>query len=542
MPLGDFDSCRLITTNLYSLVENPFYDTALISRITAYSVFYEAQVLGDNLVDLEIEAIDRILSKIGPGYQPNINSEWVKRQTDEFKLWYEIRKTGAAGRRTGTGITAYGDMLAALGLPFGHKETTEWLFKIKLEAELDASIDMAIVRGAFPLWDRNKEFSFGPSVQIGSIRTNDMVLLGKNEWYEFLVQNYRPQARLMNEYGRRNAGISTIAPTGSVSILTQTTSGVEPLFEPFYNRRRKSNPDEIAEFTDEDGIGWINYRVVHPKFGEWLKIIHNIHDISTLSPKDLQEYYDNSPWKGQSSSEIDIDTRINTQALIQKYITSSISSTVNLPKDVPMETMSKGYMKAYDTGCKGLTFYRDGSRIGIMTTGDDDNVEFKKHEAPKRPKTLEAELHITRSRGNTYAVIVGLMENKPYEVFVFNTLGDKSIKATSGEVTKVKKGHYKFISEKLTIDNISESGNSDLEKACALYTSMLLRHGADIHYVIKTARKIDDNITSFVSAMNRVLAKYDTKEVITECPECGGELIYQEGCLECRSCGYSKCT
>lgn len=537
--LGAGDSCRLLATNLYSLVSHPFKKESFIDDDFAYQIFYQAQVLADVLVSLEIEAIDRILYKLNENWQEqyylnNSVKDFLNTQSEEFKLWWQTRDIAVKGRRTGTGITAYGDMMAALNLPYGSKEITEKVFSIKLKAELDASIDMAILKGAFPLYNTNLEFD-----NFQETGTTE----GMNDWYKFILKEYPEQASRMINFGRRNSGISTVAPTGSVSILTQTTSGIEPLFKPFYTRRKKCNPGEIADYVDQNGVGFREFTVLHPKFIDWclIKNPENTKErLETLNQKDLQVLFESSPWYGSTSEDIDIDTRIQTQALIQKYITSSISSTVNVPVETTKETMSKGYLDAFDLKCKGLTYYRDGSRSGILISDTPKDKVFKSHDAPKRPKELEANLHITKSKGNTYAVVIGLFENKPYEVFVFNTLGEK-LKECSGKIIKIKRGHYRFIGDKITIDNLNESGNSELEKASALYTSMLLRHGADIHYVIKTAKKINDGITSFVSAMCRILSKYDTKIEETICPECGGKLVHEAGCATCKDCGYSRC-
>lgn len=539
--LGAGDSCRLLATNLYSLVNHPFKEESFIDDDFAYQIFYQAQVLADVLVSLEIEAIDRILYKLNEDwleqYYSNIDvKDFLNKQSDEFKLWWQTRDIAVKGRRTGTGITAYGDMMAALNLPYGSKEMTEKVFSIKLKAELDASIDMAILKGAFPFYNKNLEFNNFQETDTDPIE-------GRNDWYQFILKEYPEQASRMINFGRRNSGISTVAPTGSVSILTQTTSGIEPLFKPFYTRRKKCNPGEIADYVDQNGVGFREFTVLHPKFIDWYltKNPENTKEhLETLNQKDLQVLFESSPWYGSTSEDIDIDTRIQTQTLIQKYITSSISSTVNVPAETTKETMSKGYLDAFDLKCKGLTYYREGSRSGILVSDTPKDKVFKSHDAPKRPKELEANLHITVSKGNTYAVVIGLFENKPYEVFVFNTLGEK-LKECSGKIVKIKQGHYRFIGDKVTIDNLNESGNSELEKASALYTSMLLRHGADIHYVIKTAKKINDGITSFVSAMCRILSKYDTKIEESICPECGGKLVHEAGCATCKDCGYSRC-
>lgn len=546
--LGAYDSCRLILTNLTSLVANRFEKDAHINEELAYQIFYETQVLADNLVELEIEAVDRILTKLNPDYHPSRAKEWVDKQTDEFKLWRNIRTIGAAGRRTGTGITAYGDMLAMLLLPFGNIEATEKIFKLKLQAELDATIDLAIIRGAFPLWDPLKEFRINSENTdvLKNISINTLMeyeLSGKNDWFNFILREFPEQARRMFIYGRRNSGISTIAPAGTVSIMTRTTSGIEPLFMPYYTRRKKCVPGEKHDFIDVDGEKYVNFNMVHPLLEEWIAKQKGIEYTGTLnlSLEELKDYYEKSPWYKQKASDLDLTVRVDTQALIQKYITSSISSTVNLPSTISKDALSEAYLYAIEKGCKGMTFYRDGTRGGILVESETKKETSEpKLSYKKRPRELKADLHVTRSKGNYYAVIIGLMDDKPYEVFVMNTYKD-SLFDTSGKVVKVKRGHYKFISDNLTIENISESGNNQLEKAIAVFSSMSLRHGADIHYVIKTAKKLDDGITSFVAVMNRVLAKYDNITTISKCPECGGKLVYEGGCDMCKDCGYSKC-
>ena len=548
--LSGYDSCRLIATNLYSLVENPFTNKAALDTIKAYEVFYEAQVLADNLVDLELEAVDKILTKINPLYLGNGDWHQIDDPSDEFKLWMKIREIGSKGRRTGTGITAYADMLAALNKSYGDIKITEKIFKIKLQAELDASIDMAIIRGPFPLYNRIKEYS--------SIRTSNAQVMDinskvpQNDWYKFIQEELPEQYKRMYIYSRRNAGISTIAPTGTVSIMTQTTSGIEPVFLPVYTRRVTCLSDETPDIV-ENGIGYKEVTTVHPKLKTWYEIagyqifeqhlgegLNQVPKVEELTKKDWDYLYPYSPYYLQSSADLDYNVRVDTQALIQKYITSSISSTVNLPSDVTKEVVEDLYIKAFEKGCKGITVYRDGSRSGILIGDKVEKSTFTYNKAPKRGKELEAHLHITKSKGNIYAVIVGLKEDKPYEVFVFNTL-NIPMKESSGKIIKVKKGHYKFEGDNITIEKLDETGNTDLEKACALYTSMLLRHGANIHYVIKTAKKIDDGITSFVSAMCRVLNKYDEIKETLECPKCGGRLVKDGGCSKCIDCGESMC-
>lgn len=546
--LSPYDSCRLICSNLFSLVENPFESNAKINYETAYKVFYECQVLADDLVDLELEAVERILLKIQPDYALMREAMWERpfaliwlyNQSDEFKLWWEIRKMGEQGRRTGCGITALGDMYAALGVEYGNEEVTERLFRTKLQAELDATIDMSIIRGSFPLWDSALEYT-------------DSDLTGGNDWYTFVKEEFPDQYKRMLEYGRRNSGFSTVAPTGSISILTGTTSGIEPLFKPYYIRRKKCNLGEIPTFVDQNGIGFIEYNVLHPKFKEWYIYTAQcshcpevaLDALKRSTKEDLDELFKESPWYGQTAEDIDWEVRINTQAIIQKYITSSISSTVNLPKETSKEIVENLYSKAIDKGLKGLTTYIEGSRSGILVDIKATKSEetFVQHKASKRPKSLNANSFIIKSLGNTYCVLIGLLQGKPYEVFVmkqpFIAL-DKD-----GTITKIGKHHFSWNDKNNTcIDNIiTNLADESAEQLLALMVSMLLRTGAELPFIIKTIKKSTNTIVSFQSALVRVLSKYLTKPIETNelCPDCNTPLVNENGCCICKNCGYSKC-
>jgi ribonucleoside-diphosphate reductase alpha chain len=572
--LSGYDSCRLIATNLYSLVKDPFTKDSKLDENLAYEVFYEAQMLADNLVDLEIEAVEKILAKISPTYAEKHDVNWnYEEESEEFKLWWKIKEIGEKGRRTGTGITAYADMLAALNLPYGDPEMTERIFQIKFIAELNASVDMAIVRGPFKLWNNtleyyeNKENVYHYKYLVDSkdlikslenlrkdSNDTEVPIVGKNEWYTKLYEICPYVAERMHKYGRRNAGISTIAPTGSISILTQTSSGIEPVFMPVYKRKVTCQGDEKPDVI-ELGIGYRIIPVIHPKLKEWYKInkeflVDNNTPIEDLTYEDWLMLYNKSPYKGQSSADIDYNKRVDTQSLIQKYITSSISSTVNLPKNTTVKTVSDLYMKAFEKGCKGITVYRDGSRGGILVTEESSN-NFKQYDAPKRSKELESELHLAKIEGKCYCIVVGLLENKPYEVFVVKVdpetyskyqkdLITFNIKSVPGFTIKRSKGHYSFSSPIINIDKLVE-GDNVTEKLCTLYTSMLLRQGASIHYVIKTAKKIDSNINSFVTVMCRVLNTYNDKKETLVCDKCGGTVIKEAGCSKCLDCGDSAC-
>ena len=513
LPLSELDSCRLICSNLYSLVDNPFKHNSVLNVAKAKRVFYMTQILGDAIVDMEIEAVDKILANIDPSQ-------------GEYGMWVRIKQVGSLGRRTGSEITGYADMLAALGLNYGDVEMTKQVFSIKCETELQASIDLAILYKPFPLYSSDVENENG------------------NRWHSFILKNYPVEWDRMLKYGRRNAGISTLGPTGTISIMTGTTSGGEPLFLPYYGRKKKCNTEEVADYIDANGIGFKEYVVIHPKFKEWI----DLNYVETENPDRLYEInvleklFPFSPWFNNTSNDISPKVRVETQALIQQYISASISSTVNLPKSATLEDVDYIYREAFRLGCKGITVYREGSRSGVLT-----NVNDKKdsnRQAVKRPKVLEADYYQIKSKGKQYIVLVGLLEDKPYEIFTFIPTQPTTVSPHKGIITKLKRGHYTFDSDYINITDLQLSTDNVEEKSSSLYVSMLLRHGADINFIIKTTKKVDDNISSFSSAMCRVLAKYiDKKEVEgTPCPECGGKLINESGCIHCQDCSYSKCS
>lgn len=462
-------------------------------------------------------------------------------------MWLKIKETALSSRRTGLGFTALGDTLASLGLKYDSDEGIEMIEKImykKLESELDCTIDLSILRGSFKGWDKELEFP----------TNKEDITIGSNKFYKFIQSKFPEQYLRMYQYGRRNVSWSTLAPTGSVSILTQTTSGIEPLFQPFYIRRKKVNPGEEGvkvDFVDESGDSWQEFPVLHEKFKDWVSTRTDyteqleagiISSVEELNKPTLQSLFEQSPWYGATANDINWVKRVKVQSTIQKYISHSISSTINLPEDVTEEEVSNIYKEAYLQGLKGITVYREGSRSGVLISGKENKKEiFPQYDAPKRPKKLKADLHMSKNSGNTFAIIVGLLDDKPYETFIFNTLGEM-YKPESGVIIKVKKGHYRFEGDSTIIDNISDSGNTELEKAFAVYTSMLLRGGAKIEYVVKVSKsKINDNISSFVSALCRVLNKYDKSVTELVCDNCGGKMIKEGGCQICLQCGEDYC-
>lgn len=527
IPMGPFDSCRLIHINLSSYIVDPFTDKAHIDEELLYMHSYEAMRLADDLVDLEIEAVDRI-------------SNTVKNDTDdtEFKLWSKIKETAIQGRRAGLGFTGLADAIAMLGLKYDSDEgigQVEQLMKVMFKGQLDSNIDMAIERGAFPAWDV-EEGGFGD--EWGNFETS-------NSWYDFLLSNYTKEFGKMSTYGRRNISWSTVAPTGTVSILAGTSSGIEPVFMPFYQRKRKcmSESDRV-DYVDKVGEKYTLFTVVHPNLKKWAieTLNYSESEVNEWSLGVWKEVWKESPYYGSTAPEIDWRQRVKLQGVVQKYITHSISSTVNLAKETTEEEIADIYIEAWKQGLKGITIYRDGCREGVLTQVEKPKT-IEGRQAPKRPKVLEADYYQVKVKKEQFIVLVGLLEGKPYEVFAFRPLNPVNIPVHKGTITKVSKMHYSFDSEHINISNLELANTNIEENAATLYSSMLLRHGVDINYIIKTARKVNDNISSFSSAMCRILAKYiPNGEVKGEvCPDCGGTLVREGGCIHCKDCGYSKC-
>lgn len=525
--MGPFDSCRLIHINLSSYIVDPFTDNAHIDEELLYMHSYEAMRLADDLVDLEIEAVDKII-------------DTVKNDTDdtEFKLWSKIKETAIQGRRAGLGFTGLADAIAMLGLKYDSDEgigQVEQLMKVMFKGQLDSNIDMAIERGSFPVWDVRKEFHAGWE-DGGS---------GQNDWFTVLCKDYNREARRMFQYGRRNISWSTVAPTGTVSIMAGTSSGIEPVFMPFYQRKRKcmSESDRV-DYVDKVGEKYTLFTVVHPNLKRWAieTLNYSESEVNEWSLGVWKEVWKESPYYGSTAPEIDWRQRVKLQGVVQKYITHSISSTVNLAKETTEEEIADIYIEAWKQGLKGITIYRDGCREGVLTQVEKPKT-IEGRQAPKRPKVLEADYYQVKVKKEQFIVLVGLLEGKPYEVFAFRPLNPVNIPAHKGTITKVSKMHYSFDSEHINISNLELANTNIEENAATLYSSMLLRHGVDINYIIKTARKVNDNISSFSSAMCRILAKYiPNGEVKGEvCPDCGGTLVREGGCIHCKDCGYSKC-
>lgn len=524
IPMGPFDSCRLIHINLSSYIIDPFTDKAHIDEELLYMHSYEAMRLADDLVDLEIEAVDRIINT-------------VKNDTDdtEFKLWSRIKETAIQGRRAGLGFTGLADAIAMLGLKYDSDEgiqKVEQLMKIMFKGQLDSNIDMAVERGKFPVCNTPVEFE-NVGYEDGSL------------WYKRLAKDFPSECTRMLKYGRRNISWSTVAPTGTVSIMAGTSSGIEPVFMPFYQRKRKCmDAKDRVDYVDKVGEKYTLFTVVHPNLKRWAVTTLNYseEEVNDWSVGVWHEVWKESPYYGSTAPEIDWRQRVKLQGVVQKYITHSISSTVNLAKETTEEEIADIYIESWKQGLKGITIYRDGCREGVLTKVEKPTT-ITDRQAPKRPKELEADAYLIKAKGEQFIILVGMLDGKPYEIFAFRPRNPISFKPHKGIITRVSKMHYSFTSDIFHIDNLELANENVEENAATLYSSMLLRHGVNIKYIVKTAKKVNDNISSFSSAMCRVLSKYIPNEEIKGevCPDCGGTLVREGGCIHCKDCGYSKC-
>jgi len=550
--MQEYDACRLIAVNLFGFVDNPFTPEAKFDFEKFYKINYEAMRLSDDLIDLEIEHIDRILRKIAEDPEP-----FEDRRT-EFELWTKIKETATASRRTGLGFTALGDTLAALGLKYDSDEALEIIDKImktKMESELDCTIDLAILRGSFIGADANLEFDIDS--QYDEFDVEHLNIKGKNQFYSFIAQQFPKQTERMIKFNRRNVSWNTVAPTGTVSLMTQSCSGIEPLFSPYYFRRKKINPNDEGvrvDFTDQNGDNWQEFPVLHPKFKDWYVIKAQcehcphvaLEALERATKEQLKEIFEMSPYYQSTANDIDWVKRVEIQGIIQKYITHSISSTINLPNSVTEAEVSEIYMESWKKGLKGITVYRDGSRSGVLITeSTKDKQTFEQKDAPKRPSELPCEIHHPTIKNTKYTVIVGLLDSKPYEVFAIPYEVAKGYK--NGFLSKTKSGVYNLIAsldEKSTIHTNVTGDMSDTEAALTRLISTSLRHGAEIKFIVEQLNKTHGDLFSFSKIIARVLKKYipEGAKSTVKCQDCGSEnVIFQEGCQTCQACGSSKC-
>ena len=546
IPLCPYDSCRLLAINLYSYVKNPFTPEAEFDFELFRLHVQLAQRLMDDIIDLEQEKIDRILEKIASDPQ----SDEVK--ATERTLWEKIRRRTGQGRRTGVGITAEGDMLAALGLRYGTQEALDFAVEVQKTLALSAyrsSVTMAQERGAFEVFDAERE---------------------KNNPFMLRIKEADPQLYAdMAQHGRRNIACLTIAPTGTTSLMTQTTSGIEPVFLPVYTRRRKVNPNDPevrVDFTDESGDAFEEYIVYHHKFLTWMRA-NGIDTEKHYTAEEIEDLVSRSPYYKATANDVDWLMKVKMQGAIQKWVDHSISVTVNLPATVDEELVNRLYVEAWKSGCKGCTIYRDGSRSGVMIS-----VKKKKDEKPelpecrppqvteRRPDVLECDVVRFQNNKDKWVAFVGLLDGEPYEIFTGLQDDDEGIvlpkTVTKGRIIKkinpdgTKRYDFQFENKrgyKTTVEGLSEKFNKEYWNYAKLISGVL-RYRMPLQNVIRLVGSLQlesENINTWKVGVSRALKKYITDGTVAQgqkCPNCGKEeLVYQEGCLICKNCGASRC-
>lgn len=552
IPLCPYDSCRLLAVNLYSYVEHPFTPQAEFNFELFKQHVAMAQRLMDDIIDLEQEKIDRIIKKI----QSDPQSEEVKHT--ELHLWEKIKYKTAQGRRTGVGITAEGDMIAALGLRYGTEEATDMAVKVQRTLALSAyrsSVKMAKERGAFPVYDKARE---AKNPFILRIREYDAELYAE-----------------MQQYGRRNIACLTIAPTGTTSLMTQTTSGIEPVFMPVYKRRRKVNPNDPqvhVDFVDETGDSFEEFIVYHPKFLTWMKV-QGLDTEKRYTQEEVDELVARSPYYKATANDVDWLMKVRMQGAIQKWVDHSISVTVNLPNQVDEELVNRLYVEAWRSGCKGCTIYRDGSRAGVLVSTQKTDKKEKKEEekgskaamllpqvTERRPSELECDVVRFQNNKEKWVAFVGLLDGYPYEIFTGLQDDEEGIvlpkTVTKGRIIKrilpdgSKRYDFQFQNKrgyKMTVEGLSEKFNKEYWNYAKLISGVL-RYRMPIENVVKLVNSLQlesENINTWKVGVSRALKKYvtdGTEAKGQKCPNCGHEtLVYQEGCLICKHCGASRC-
>ena len=544
IPLCPYDSCRLVAINLYSYVRNPFTPQAEFDFDLFRKHVAKTQRVLDDIIDLEMEKIDAIIAKI------ETDPETAEVKGAELNLWRKIRTKTLMGRRTGAGTTGEGDMLAAMGLRYGSDEAIEFSVKVHRELMLAyyrASVDMAEERGPFEVYDAKREEN---NPFIGRLREADPELYDK-----------------MVRVGRRNIACLTIAPTGTTSIMTQTSSGIEPVFLPVYKRRRKVNPNDVdvhVDFVDETGDSFEEYIVYHHKFLEWMRV-NGIEPKKNMTAEEIDELVAKSPYYKATANDIDWMAKVRMQGAIQKWVDHSISVTINLPSDVSEELVNHLYVEAWKAGCKGCTVYRDGSRDNVLAAVTKKEPKHSHYMASpeaiqKRPAELEADVVRFQNNKEKWIAFIGLVDNKPYEIFTGLADDEDGIfcpkSVNHGKIIKTvdengnKRYDFQFINKrgyKTTIEGLSEKFNPEFWNYAKLISGVL-RYGMPIEQVLKLVGGLEldsTSINTWKMGVERALKKYMPTGTVAKgqkCPKCGAEtLVYQEGCLICTTCGTSKC-
>lgn len=537
------DSCRLLAVNLFGYIRNPFTTDAYFDWVQFREDVIIAMRYMDDIIDLEIEKIDDILAKI----KSDPEDEFIKLY--EINLWTKIREKTINGRRTGLGVTGEGDMLAALGLIYGTELANDFSEDIHESLKMTAyesSIIMAKERGAFPIYDTKREVN-NPFIR--RIKETDP------ELYDDMVK-----------YGRRNIALLTISPTGTVSIMTQTTSGIESVFLPIYMRRRKINPQEKdirVDFVDEEGVAWMEYLVFHHNFELWLTINgYDIEIVKSMTIEQVDEIVKKSPYHKATSANVDWVSKVKMQGRIQKHVDHSISVTVNLPEDVTEETVAAVYEAGWRSGCKGITVYRDGSRSGVLISQKTEpQTEYEENHAAKRPKRLKGEIHRFQNNLEKWIAVVGIKDDKPYEIFTGKFENGLSNFPTNIKECEVVKNIVEIDGEKIKrydIEYIDNQGEKQIHEGLnhafnpeywnyAKFISGVLRHRMPLVYVydlIDSLTFSEDHINTWKNGVGRVIKRYIKDGEVGKgvCTNCGSEhLEYKEGCLTCMACGSSKC-
>ena len=542
IPLCPYDSCRLLAINLYSFVVNPFTKEAYFDYDKLTTVVRKAQRIMDDIIDLEMEKIDLILAKVDSDPEP----EEVK--SPERNLWLKIKEKTLRGRRTGLGTTAEGDMIAAMGLRYGTPEATDFSVSVHRAVALAAyteSVEMASQRGAFEVYDTARE--------------------ANNPYIQRLAEADPALYEKMSKQGRRNIACLTIAPTGTTSLMTRTSSGIEPVFMPVYKRRRKINANDASvhvDYVDDSGDAFEEYIVYHPKFLEWMKL-EGIDTEKKYTQEELDTLVARSPYAGATANEIDWLEKVNMQGRIQKWVDHSISVTINLPSDISVEAVESLYRHAWHAGCKGCTVYRDGSRSGVLVSIEENKKKEKLTHEPimaKRPSELEADVVRFQNNKEKWIAFVGLVDGRPYEIFTGLADDEDGLflpkAVTHGRIIKAidengnKRYDFQYSNKrghKTTIEGLSDKFNPEYWNYAKLISGVL-RYGMPIDQVLKLVGGLEldsQSINTWKMGVERALKKYlpnGTSAKGQKCPNCGQEtLVYQEGCLICTTCGTSKC-
>ncbi len=541
IPLCPYDSCRLLAVNLYNYVENPFTEEASFN----FEKFEEhgrlAQRIADDIIDLEMEKIDAILAKI----DSDPENDEVKRT--EKNLWLKIRKKCIQGRRTGIGITAEGDMLAALGIRYGSEDSITFSEKVHQSLALSVyrgSVSLAKDRGQFPIFDWQKE--------------------AENPFINRLGESDPQLLEDMITHGRRNIACLTIAPTGTTSLMTQTTSGIEPVFMVSYKRRKKINPNDQntrTDFVDEVGDHWQEFAVFHHRFAQWLKIKgYDVEEVQNWSDDKLAKLIEESPYHKATANDVDWVNKVKLQGKVQQWVDHSISVTVNIPNQTTEEMVAKIYETGWESGCKGITVYRDGSRSGVLVSDTPETKEVvTTTAAPERPKSLESNVVRFNNNSEKWIAVVGLLNDRPYEIFTGRAEDSFHLPKSvdKGFVLKNRdeesgKSRYDFRYQDkdgyfVTIEGLSRSFDPEFWNYAKLISGVL-RHGMPIADVVRMVENLhlnDETLNTWKNGVIRALKQYVPSGTVAEglkCSECGQEsLVYEEGCLNCKNCGHSKC-